>query len=89
MNPTAIVPTVSELTEPASLVAPEVTAVSINSGDGFTRVTGNTVRVSFSDATSGVQYVTLAGDIADGEKIAYSVTDADRTAGYKDIAVTL
>ena len=70
-------------------VAPEVTAVSVNSGDGFTRVTGNTVRVSFSDATSGVQYVTLAGDIADGEKIAYSVTDADRTAGYKDIAVTL
>jgi hypothetical protein len=70
-------------------VAPSITDVSVNSGDGYTRVTTNTVRVSFSDATSGVAYVTLSGDIADAEKIDYSLTDADRTAGYKDINITL
>lgn len=71
-------------------VAPTVTSVSINSGDGYTRVTSNTVRVSFSDATSGVASVTLSGnDIATAERKSYTVTDAERTAGYKDITITL
>ena len=71
-------------------VAPTVTSVSINSGDGYTRITSNTVRVSFSDATSGVASVTLSGnDIASTERKSYTVTDAERTAGYKDITITL
>jgi len=70
-------------------VAPTISAVSINSGDGYTRVAANSVRVSFSDAISGVDYITLSGDIANDEKINYSLTDADRTAGYKDINITL
>jgi hypothetical protein len=70
-------------------VAPSVSAVSINSGDGFTRVVENTVRVTFSDTTAGVQYITLSGDIAEGEAIAYSVSADDRTAGYKDFTVNL
>lgn len=69
-------------------VAPTVTAVSINNGDGYTRVTENTVRVSFSDATSGVEKITLGGDIAAAEAITYTLDAADRTAGYKDFTVT-
>ena len=48
-------------------VAPIVTAVSINDNAGYTRVTENTVRVSFTDATSGVEKITLGGDIAAAE----------------------
>lgn len=69
-------------------VAPTVSAVSINSGAGYTKNTSNTVRVTFSDATSGVSTITLSGDIAASEKKAYTLTDADRTAGYKDFTVT-
>lgn len=69
-------------------VNPNVTAVSINNNDGYTRVSSNTVRVTFTDATSGVASVTLSGDIASGEKKTYSVTDAERTNGYKDISIT-
>lgn len=69
-------------------VKPNVTAVSINNNDGYTKVSSNTVRVTFTDATSGVASVTLSGDIASGEKKTYSVTDADRTNGYKDISIT-
>lgn len=68
--------------------APTVSAVSINNNDGYTKVASNTVRVTFTDATSGVATVTLSGDIASGEKKSYSVTDAERTAGYKDISIT-
>ena len=67
---------------------PTVSAVSINNNDGYTKVASNTVRVTFTDATSGVATVTLSGDIASGEKKSYSVTDAERTAGYKDITIT-
>lgn len=71
-------------------VAPTLSSVSINDGDGFVRTTSATVRVRFSDATAGVNYITLSGnDIASAERTNYSLTDADRTAGYKDIAVTL
>ena len=69
-------------------IAPTISAVSINNGDGYTNVASNTIRVTFSDATSGVATITLSGDIAAAEKIAYAVSDADRTAGYKDIPVT-
>lgn len=84
---------ISEIVNSASTiydtVAPVISAVSVNDGDGYTRVTSNTVRVSFSDATAGVDYITLSGDIANEEKTNYSLTDADRTAGYKDITITL
>ena len=70
-------------------VVPTVSAVSIENGAGFTRVTGVSVRVSFSDATSGVNTITLGGDIATAEAVAYTLTAADRTAGYKDFPVTL
>lgn len=70
-------------------VAPTISAVSIEDGAGYTRVATVDVEVSFSDATSGVASVTLAGDIADAEKTTYNVTDAERTAGSKTISVTL
>lgn len=70
-------------------VAPTQPTVSIEDGAGYTRVAEVSVRVSFSDATSGVNTITLGGDIATAEAIAYTLTDADRTAGYKDFTVTL
>lgn len=69
-------------------VAPTVSTISINNNNGYTRVSSNTVRVTFTDATSGVASVTLSGDIASGEKKTYSVTDAERTSGYKNISIT-
>lgn len=70
-------------------VAPTVTGVSINDGASITRVREVSVEVSFSDATSGVDYVTLSGQIADAEKTNYSVTDAERSEGSKTITVNL
>ena len=70
-------------------VAPNVTSVSVNSGDGYTTQAACTVRVSFSDATAGVDSITLSGDIATAEAVSYTLTAADRTAGYKDFNVTL
>lgn len=70
-------------------VSPTISAVSIENGAGYTRVAEVSVRVSFSDATSGVETVTLAGDIADAEKTSYSVSAAERSQGYKDITVNL
>jgi hypothetical protein len=55
-------------------IAPTINAVSINNGDGYTKNASNTVRVTFTDATSGVQTITLSGDIAAAEKIGYSVS---------------
>lgn len=60
----------------------------INNGDGYTKNTQNTVRVTFSDSTSGVNFITLSGDIADAEKTDYTLTDIDRQNGYKDLTVT-
>ena len=68
--------------------APTISNISINNNEGYTKNASNTVRITFSDATSGVASVTLAGNIAVAEQISYTLTDADRTAGYKDIAVT-
>lgn len=70
-------------------VAPSISAVSIENGAGYTRVAGVSVRVSFSDATSGVETVSLLGDIAAAEKTDYTVSAAERAQGYKDISVTL
>lgn len=70
-------------------VAPTVSAVSIKNGAGFTRVAEVEVDVTFSDATSGVNTITLGGDIATAEAVAYTLTDADRTAGHKVFTVTL
>ena len=70
-------------------VAPTQPTVVINNGEGYTKVTSVSVRVSFSDATSGVDTITLGGNIAAAEAVAYTLTDADRTAGYKDFTVTL
>ncbi len=69
-------------------VAPTVSSVSINSDAGYTRLSENTVRVTFSDATSGVQKVTLSGDIAAAEKKDYILDATDRSNGYKDIPIT-
>ena len=68
--------------------APVISSVSISKGNGYTKEAANGVRITFSDVTSGVASVALSGDIAPAEKITYTVTDADRTAGYKDIQVT-
>ena len=70
-------------------VAPTVSSVSLNSGDGYTTVANCAVRVSFTDATSGVDSIALSGDIAAAEAVSYTLTAADRTAGYKDFNVTL
>ena len=70
-------------------VVPTVSAVSIENGAGYTRTTSVSVRVSFSDATSGVNTITLGGDIASAEKVATTLTATDRTNGYKDFTVTL
>ena len=70
-------------------VAPNVTSVSVNNGDGYTTQAACTVRVSFNDATAGVDSITLSGDIATAEAVSYTLTADDRTAGYKDFNVTL
>ena len=70
-------------------VVPTISAVSINDGASITRVREVSVKVSFSDATSGVATVTLGGDIAAAEQTDYTVTDAERTAGEKTITVNL
>ena len=70
-------------------VAPTVSAVSIEDGAGFTRVAEVDVTVTFSDATAGVDTITLGGDIAAAEAVAYTLTDADRTAGSKTFTVNL
>lgn len=71
-------------------VAPSISAVSINSGDDYTNNTSVTVRVSVTDATSGVDYVTLSGDIVEtGDSAKFTFNDTDRTNGYKDCSVTL
>ena len=71
-------------------VAPSISAVSINSGADFTNSTNVTVRVTVSDTTSGVDYVTLSGNITEtGDNAKFTFNDTDRTNGYKDCAVTL
>jgi len=70
-------------------VAPIINAVSINSGDGYTKVVSNTVRVTFSDATSGVTSIALSGDIDSAEQTSYAVSAEDRTNGYKDFTISL
>mgnify|MGYP002624860293 CR=1 FL=1 len=71
-------------------VAPTISSVSINSGDDYANNVSVTVRVSVSDTTSGVDYVTLSGDISEtGDNAKFTFNATDRTNGYKDCAVTL
>lgn len=67
---------------------PPTCSLVINNGDGYTKNVQNTVRVTFSDNVSGVDFITLSGDIATAEKTNYSLTDTDRQNGYKDLTVT-
>ena len=67
---------------------PPACSLVINNGDGYTKNVQNTVRVTFSDNVSGVDFITLLGDIAAAEKTNYALTDTDRQNGYKDLAVT-
>jgi hypothetical protein len=68
-------------------VAPQVTGVSINHSDDYTNSTDATVRVYFSDATSGVGSLLLTGDITENQRI--DLNDSDRANGYKDCNITL
>lgn len=70
-------------------VAPVISDVIINNGDGFTRTTSATVIVDFSDATAGVETITLSGDIATAEATTYSVSAEERSSGSKTFTVTL
>ena len=71
-------------------VAPIISAVSINDSADYTNDVNVTVRVSVSDATSGVDYVVLSGDITEtGDAAKFTFNATDRTNGYKDCAVTL
>lgn len=71
-------------------VAPVISVVSINDSADYTNDANVTVRVSVSDATSGVDYVVLSGDITEtGNAAKFTFNATDRTNGYKDCAVTL
>ena len=62
-------------------VAPVITAVSINNGDEYTsHAANNTIRVTASDATSGIANLTLSGPCTPTGDITW--TSADTTAGY-------
>ena len=68
---------------------PTISSVSINNNDGYTKNPEVTVRVSFGNSTSGIDKIFLQGDLAQGATSQVTLTNADRTAGYKDITTTL
>lgn len=70
-------------------VIPTVSSVSINNNDGYTKNPEVTVRVSFGNSTSGIDKIFLQGNLAQGATSQVTLTNADRTAGYKDITTTL
>ena len=71
-------------------VAPVISAVSINDSADYTNDVNVTVRVTVSDATSGVDYVVLSGNITEtGDSAKFTFNATDRSNGYKDCAVTL
>ena len=71
-------------------IAPVISAVSVNNGDDYTNNASVTVRVTVSDATSGVDYITLSGNIAEtNEDAKFTFNATDRANGYKDCAITL
>lgn len=71
-------------------VAPVISAVSVDNDDDYTNSTTAIVRVTVSDVTSGVDYVTLSGDITEtGDSAKFVFNATDRANGYKDCAVTL
>jgi len=69
-------------------VNPVISSIDINNGAGYTNVKEVSVTVSFSDATSGVNTITLNGDI-DEAGTSYTLTNEDRTAGTKTFTVNL
>ncbi len=68
---------------------PTISSVSINNNDGYTKNPEVTVRVSFGNSTSGIDKIFLQGDLAQGATSQVTLTNADRTAGYKDITTIL
>lgn len=68
---------------------PTISSVSINNNDGYTKNPEVTVRVSFGNSTSGIDKIFLQGNLAQGATSQVTLTNADRTAGYKDITTTL
>ena len=68
---------------------PVINSVVINNGDEYTKNPNITVRVSFASSVSGIDTITLQGDIATGATTNITLTDSDRIAGYKDISTVL
>lgn len=68
---------------------PVVNSVVINNGDEYTKNPNITVRVNFASSVSGIDIITLQGDIAAGATTNITLTDSDRIAGYKDISTVL
>lgn len=68
---------------------PVINSVVINNGDEYTKNPNITVRVSFDSSVSGIDIITLQGDIATGATTNITLTDSDRIAGYKDISIVL
>lgn len=80
-------PVVNSTSTVYDTIAPVISAVSINDGATFTNHRAdNTIRVTVSDATSGVASLTLSGPI--NETGAVTFTADDRSAGYKDITIS-
>lgn len=68
---------------------PVINSVIINNGDEYTKNSNITVRVSFASSVSGINTITLQGDIVAGATANITLTDSDRIAGYKDISTVL
>lgn len=68
---------------------PVINSVVINNGDEYTKNPDITVRVSFASSISGIDIITLQGDIVTGATTNITLTDSDRIAGYKDISTVL
>ena len=68
---------------------PVINSVVINNGDEYTKNPNITVTVSFASSVSGIDTITLQGDIATGATTNITLTDSDRIAGYKDISTVL
>lgn len=69
--------------------APIVSSVVIANDADITTNQTVIVRVSATDATSGVQKTTLSGNLDQSSTTEFIWTDTDRTNGYKDCTVVL
>lgn len=69
-------------------VAPVISSVSINNGNGYARTADlNSITIYFSDATSGVATILLSGSTNDYTVTPYTLTDNDRTAGHVTLTI--